>query len=82
MAVDFQVLESQLSETEMALFSMINVSMNAAMLAGADPKLILQHLRQHEQNFTALGQKKAAHMLGAAVVLVENASGIKPVDLG
>ncbi|UTY50406.1 hypothetical protein [Sinorhizobium fredii] len=82
MAVDFQVLESQLSETEMALFSMINVSMNAAMLAGADPKLIVQHLRQHEQNFTVLGQKKAAHLLGAAIVLVENASGIKPFKLG
>ncbi|MDW9506886.1 hypothetical protein GOA81_17900 [Sinorhizobium meliloti] len=81
MTVNFQVLESQLSETEMALFMMINVSMNAAMLAGADPKLMVQNLQEHEKNFTALGQKKAAHMLGAAVVLVENASGIRPVNL-
>jgi len=76
--VDFQVLESQLSETEMAMFMMTNVTMNAALLAGADAKMLIQHLRQHEQNFTALGQPKAAHMFAAAVALVENASGIKP----
>ena len=78
MPVDFQVLYSQLSETEMAMFTMINVSMNAALLAGADANLLLQNLRQHEDNFTKLGQKKAAHMFAAAAVLVENASGIKP----
>ncbi|MFC0804807.1 hypothetical protein ACFHWW_04870 [Ensifer sp. P24N7] len=76
--VDFQVLESQLSETEMAMFMMVNVTMNAALLAGADAKMLIQHLRQHEQNFTALGQKRAAHMFAAAVVMVENASRIKP----
>lgn len=78
MPVDFQVLESQLSETEMAMFMMVNVTMNAALAAGADAKMLLRHLREHEDNFTKIGQKKAAHMFAAAVVLVENASGLKP----
>lgn len=82
MTVDFQVLESQLSESEMALFMLTNVAMNAALLDGADAKLMIQHLRQHEDNFTKLGQKKAAHMSAAAAVLVENASGINPFKLG
>lgn len=78
MNVDFQILESQLSETEMALFMMANISVNASLAAGADAQLIISHLRQHAENFEALGQKKAAHMFSAMVILVENASGIKP----
>lgn len=75
MHVDFQVLESQLSETEMALFMMVNVAINAAMLAGANPQMIADHLKQHADNFTALKQQKAAHMAAAMTLLVKNASG-------
>ncbi len=78
MTVDFQALESQLSATEMALFMMLNVSINASLLAGADAKSIIVNMQQHHDNFAKLGQKKAAHIFAAAVLLVENASGIKP----
>jgi hypothetical protein len=75
MAVDFGVLESQLSETEMALFIAVDVAMNAALLAGADPELMIAHLEQHERNFGANGQRKAAHMMAALAALRRNAAG-------
>lgn len=78
MTPDFQVLESQLSEIEMALFMVSNVSMNAALLAGADAKMMIAHLKQHEDNFEKLGQLKAAHIFASMREMVEHASGLKP----
>jgi hypothetical protein len=75
MNVDFQVLESQISETEMALLMMVNVAMNAALLAGAKPQLIVEHLGQHEKNFAKINQPIAAHMTAAMALLVKNAAG-------
>ncbi|MDQ0323418.1 hypothetical protein QO002_005624 [Pararhizobium capsulatum DSM 1112] len=57
---------------------MTNVTMSAALAAGADAKLLLQHLLQHEKNFTKIGQKNAVHLFAAAAFLMENTSGIKP----
>ncbi|MDQ0323550.1 ABC-type tungstate transport system permease subunit [Pararhizobium capsulatum DSM 1112] len=59
-------------------FMMTNVTMSAALAAGADAKLLLQHLPQHEDNFTKTGQKKAAHLFPAAAFLMENSSSIMP----
>ncbi|TJW05468.1 MAG: hypothetical protein E5W82_28925 [Mesorhizobium sp.] len=58
----------------MALLMMLNVSINASMLAAASPQVIVDHLAEHEQNFERLGQKKAAHMAAAMVLLVKNAA--------
>lgn len=75
MAVNFELLESQLTETEMALLMAINVAMDAAMRAGAPPALLVADLDQHEKNFGALGQAKAEHMTAALKALVKNVAG-------
>lgn len=75
MIPNFELLDSQLSETEMALLMAINVTMNAAMLAGAPPKQLIADLDQHEKNFAALKKPKAEHMTASLKALVKNAAG-------
>lgn len=73
--VNFELLESQLSETEMALFVAINVAMNAAVRAGAPTAEIITNLDQHEKNFSALGRKKAEHITACMKALAVNVAG-------
>jgi len=76
MQVDFQKLQDDLSEVEMALLMAVDVAMNAAFIAGADPKMLVQHLEQHSNNFGALNQGVAQQIMAALVVLRKNASGL------
>jgi hypothetical protein len=50
MKPNFEVLETQLTETEMALLVAVNIALDAAYLAGSDPEVTLAHLQQHESN--------------------------------
>ena len=77
MEVNFEILESQLSETEMALLAAINVALNAALMAGADAKVNLMHLKQHEDNFAKLGKPKAQHIMAAVQLMHKATAGIK-----
>ncbi len=76
MSVNFEVLESQLSETEMALLMIANIALNASILAGADPKLNLEHMKQHEENFERLGKTKARDVMAAVQLMHKAAAGI------
>jgi hypothetical protein len=75
MPVDFQVLENQLTETEMALLMGINVALNFALQAGANADLMLTHLEQHERNFATRGERKAEHVFAALKMLAANTAG-------
>jgi hypothetical protein len=77
MEVNFEILESQLSETEMALLMAVNVALNAGLIAGADARVNLLHLKQHEDNFAKLGKQKAQHILAAVQLMHKAAAGIK-----
>lgn len=77
MKVNFEVLESQLSETEMALLMAINIALNAALVAGADPRVNLLHMKQHEDNFLKLGKDKAAHIMAAVQELHKATAGLR-----
>jgi hypothetical protein len=76
MDVNFELLESQLSEAEMALFIAVNVALNATVVAGADPSINLTHLAQHKENFDRLGKNKAQHILAALEMLHRNTAGL------
>lgn len=73
-AVNFEVLEGQLSGVEMALLMAINVTMNAALLAGAPSAQMMAHFKQHEANFAALKKRKAEHVMAALHLLTANAT--------
>lgn len=73
--VNIETLESQLSETEMALLMAVNAALDAALLAGAPPDITIQHLEQHQANFQTLQKPIAAHMMAALVMLRRNSSG-------
>lgn len=77
MPANFEILESQLSEVEMALLMAINVTMNAALLAGAPAKIMVANLDEHERNFAVMGQAKAANIMASLQVLVKNTAGMK-----
>ena len=77
MDVNFEILESQLSETEMALLMAVNVALNDALVAGADARLNLMHLKQHEDNFAKLGKSKAQHIMAAVQLMHKATAGIK-----
>lgn len=77
MTVDFTLLESQLTEVEMALLMAINVALNAALVAGANPQTNLAHLKQHEDNFRVRGQSKAEHIMAAVQLMHKATAGIK-----
>lgn len=64
-----EVLESQLSEVEMALLIGINLALDAAMLAGSDGKTTMQHLTQHKDNFGALNKPVAQHIFSVLEML-------------
>ena len=76
MNVNFEVLESTLSETEMALLIAVNIALNASLISGADANLNVQHLKQHEDNFDIQGKEKARHIMAALQFLHKNAAGI------
>jgi hypothetical protein len=76
MTVDFEKLQNDLSETEMALLVGIDAAFNAAMLAGADQEPTIRHLEQHMANFGAQGQSQAEHIMAAFVALRRNAAGL------
>jgi hypothetical protein len=75
MKPNLEILESQLSETEMALLMAVNIALDAAYLAGSDPEVTLAHLQQHEANFEATGKHKAANLMAALQQLHANATG-------
>lgn len=77
MEVNLEVLESELTEVEMALLIATNVAMNAALTAGANAQIMVQHLDQHENNFSTLGKYKAQHVMAALQMLVKNTAGMK-----
>lgn len=76
MSANFEILESQLSETEMALLMAINVTMNATILAGAPAKTMIAHLDEHEKNYAALGKKRAENITAVLKALVRNTAGL------
>jgi len=76
MTVDFDKLQSELSEVEMALLVAVNVALNASLVAGASAEVNLAHLKEHEDNFNALGQGTASHVMAALRVLHKNTAGI------
>ncbi|MEC7762726.1 MAG: hypothetical protein VX874_12550 [Pseudomonadota bacterium] len=76
MNVDFDQLQRDLTETEIALLIAIDASFNASMLAGADPMPTIEHLEQHMNNFGSLGQSKAQHIMAAFVAMRRNAAGL------
>ena len=55
----------------------INVALNAALVAGADAKVNLLHLKQHEDNFAKLGKPKAQHIMAAVQLMHKATAGIK-----
>jgi hypothetical protein len=71
---NFQVLESQLSEVEIALLAAVNLCLDACLLAGSRPVLTIKHLEQHAANFEASNQRKAAEMMRALAYLHSHAS--------
>lgn len=77
MDVNFEILESQLSEMEMPLLMAVNVALNAALMAGADARVNLMHLKQHEDNFAKLGKPKAQHIMAAVQLMHKATVGIK-----
>ncbi|MDE0850162.1 hypothetical protein [Yoonia sp.] len=59
MQANREVLESPLSETEMALLIAVNIALDAAAIAGSNGQLTLQHVIQHKDNFGAIDKPKA-----------------------
>lgn len=72
MEANLEVLESQLSETEMALMIAVNIALDAAALAGNDGTVTLHHLTQHKDNFGTIGKPKAQHIFAALEMLHKN----------
>ncbi|WP_292019817.1 hypothetical protein [Maritimibacter sp. UBA3975] len=60
----------------MALLVGIDAAFNAAMLAGAGQEHTIAHLEQHMENFGALGQSRAQHIMAAFIALRKNAAGV------
>ena len=77
MKVNFELLESQMTETEMALLITVNIALNAALAAGADGKVNLMHMKQHEDNFATLGKAKAAHVMAAVQEMHKATLGLR-----
>jgi hypothetical protein len=65
MAVDFNKLQRELSETEMALLMGVGLAMFSAIEAGASTPNLIARIAQHEKNFTALRQTRAAEIMAA-----------------
>jgi hypothetical protein len=74
MTPNFEVIESQLTEVELALMMALNLALDACLLAGSRPQLTLRHLEVHQQNFAAQGKLRAAQVMAALRVLHANAS--------
>lgn len=70
MAVDFDKLHRELSETEMALFTGVTLAMFSAIEAGANPRNLIARLGHHQGNFTALRQPRAAELVEAFAAMV------------
>lgn len=74
--MDFQRIENELSEVEIALMMAVNVALNAALTAGADPQITVQHLAEHKNNFDARGQETASLVMDAFLILHKHSAGI------
>lgn len=73
MSVDFDELERDLTEKEMALFIGATMAMFSAIEAGADPANLIARLKQHEQNFATRGQESACHIMAAFQMMAGSA---------
>ena len=70
--VDFNELERQMSEGEMALFIATAMGMYSAIEAGANQKNLQDRLATHRQNFAVRGQAKAALIMEALMAMVQS----------
>jgi hypothetical protein len=69
-----EVIETQLTEVEIALLMAVNLALDAALLAGLRPQLTLRHMQVHEENFRQQGKRRAAEVMAALRVLHANAA--------
>ncbi|HEV7253881.1 MAG TPA: hypothetical protein VGN97_12415 [Mesorhizobium sp.] len=72
MAVDFDKLERDLTEKEMALFMGVTMAMFSAIEAGANARNLHQRLQTHVDNFGVRRQADAKHVMEAFQAMVQS----------